>query len=88
MIGSGTGPPRAGTADTDAGPDLGEGPPVVGLPQGEHNRQRPTPPVTRQMDLAGQPAAGPAEPFFRLCRSIILNAVVDPLFPFLTFAGL
>lgn len=57
--------PGAGTADRQADANLvqygDELRAVRGLPGGQDERQRPAPAVGSEMDLAGQPATGPAE---------------------------
>src|SRR3954449_3010445 len=62
---AGSGPWPAGSvaADPDRGHHRPEPEAVVPLPGTGHPRDRPTPPVGGQVNLARQPAAGPADGF-------------------------
>src|SRR3954467_14472155 len=61
--GSGPGPTPAAAADPDRGHHRPKPQAVVALPGTGHPRDRPTPPVGGQVNLARQPAAGPADGF-------------------------
>lgn len=63
VLGPGPWPAGAVAADPDAVHDLGELGGVVDLAGGQDDRERPPFPIDRGVDLAGQPAAGPPQPF-------------------------
>ena len=53
--------PRTGAAERDTRHDRGELGAVVDVAAGQHHRQRPPVAIARQVDLGGEPAAGPAD---------------------------
>src|SRR4051794_39499372 len=61
--GSAPWPAGSSTADPDPGQHRPKPQAVVPLPGTGHPRDRPTPPVSGQVNLARQPAAGPADRF-------------------------
>lgn len=67
-IGTYPGPARAGPGDADGFDDLDQAGAVVDVAAGDDERQRQASSVTGEMDLGGQPAAGPPERLACLVR--------------------